>query len=170
MIRNEWCVGRRRFLTSPSCIKRGTRGAKPGVPHKRRQRPDAAMTTSSSGDVVVAMSAQPCVTQSSNEAMSFLYASSLASPTVKDTRPYVSEFSIEQLTMSSASYTSSSASSVDSCDVSVMTSCCDVTLLTAPLPVSHLLVDNVVCWQFFVSWIIRIFVVFIPLRQTFANL
>ena len=28
-----------RFLTAPSCIQRRARGAKPGVPHKRRQRP-----------------------------------------------------------------------------------------------------------------------------------
>jgi len=27
-----WC----RFLTAPGCIKRGIRGAKPGVPHRRR--------------------------------------------------------------------------------------------------------------------------------------
>ena len=38
----------RRFLTAPGCIKRRARGAKPGVPHKRRQqRPtrNAANTT-----------------------------------------------------------------------------------------------------------------------------
>ena len=63
---SRWC----RFLTAPGCIKRGTRGAKRGVPHKRRHQPlplpatsvAAANTLSPVTSPLTAVTSPPTVT------------------------------------------------------------------------------------------------------------
>jgi len=134
-----------RFLTAPSCIKRRARGAKPGVPHKRRQRVHNTTTSTSSTTDAVSECGQSCVT------MSGPFSSSSRSPHVLpaassprlSAQLVVDDFLIEPLMLSSASRASlSSTSSTDSFE---MTSSSDVKSLKLPppLPISHLFADNV---------------------------
>ena len=138
--RSSGCVCECRFLTAPSCIKRGTRGAKPGVPHRRRQQlPTATMTSSdtAAGHSCVTSSATvTSPTYSTPHDLPPLSPAGLACSPGSDVK-----FSFERLMMSAACLSSSSSSSSP-------TSCYDYDddvlpprLLSAP-PISHLLVDN----------------------------
>jgi len=58
-------------MTAPSCIKRGVRGAKPGVPHKKRQRPNTdtatpSVTLASTQSAETSASASPINSRSSH--------------------------------------------------------------------------------------------------------
>ena len=139
-----WC----RFLIDPSCIKKRKRGAPPGKPHKRRQRPQIS-TSSPVTSVIV--SAQSCVTPPVTVTTPFCRSSYDLSPVLVAV-PGANEFSVERLKISAGSRASStslsSVSSVDSCDMMLL-SRADISLpcsLPPPLAISYRLVDNVVCW------------------------
>ena len=131
---------------APSCIKRGTRGAKRGVPHKRRQHPDAPRSSSSLTTSVV-VSDQSCVTLTQSPTATLSFDRALEPPPGLVAVPSLSEFSMISAACSLAPSTaSSSTSSVDSYEMSSgdVSRSTDVKLPMLS-PISRLLVANVAC-------------------------